>query len=461
MSRNELGSLRGLLLRSLILPLLLLSVGAGVGAYAFLRDSSEIAYDQALGDAALALIPHLRNEEGAIRLALSPEVDKVLRTDRHDQVYYQVRNTDGTVIGGDRDLPPPPMAAPSRRDTYAFATRLRDIPLRAIALSHTLGDTPITLVVAETTRKRERMAWQLRLGLLVPLFLVAAGAVVISMLAVRRGLRPLRILQEDIAHRPSHDLRPLPAGHAVEEVVPLLNEINALLERLARANAAQRRFVANAAHQLRTPLTGLRTQLELALTEEEGPQREHRIATCRDAADRMARLINQILALAASEEGGREAAAMQPNDLAIVLGELAEGWVRTAIAREIDLGFQLEPARLNCDGLLIQELAGNLVDNALRYAGKGASVTVRSGLNQGRAFLSVEDNGPGLSAQAMAHLGQRYFRPDGSPGVGSGLGLAIVGEIAARHGATLTVAPGQDGGLRIRVDFPEAATITN
>jgi two-component system sensor histidine kinase TctE len=326
----------------------------------------------------------------------------------------------------------------------------RDV--RVVAVHAPCGSAICTVLVGETTLKRERLARDILLQSLFPEMLIAAATLVIVWFGVKRGLRPLARLSEDIKARSALDLRPVDAGAVPDETRPLVGAMNGLLGEVAAASRRQQRFLADAAHQLRTPLAGLQAHTELALAQPMPEACRAQLEHVHRATIRTARLANQLLTLARAEPGARAESA--PIDLKTVAGGEADDWVRQALARDIDLGFELEPATVNGDGLLLREALANLVHNAIEYSPRGARVTVRTGSRDGCAFLEVEDDGPGIPQAERARVIERFYRVPGTPGTGSGLGLAIVREIASGHGAALAIADSPSGGCRVAITFP-------
>jgi len=223
---------------------------------------------------------------------------------------------------------------------------------------------------------------------------------------------------------------------------------------VAHAAQNQQRFLANAAHQLRTPLAGLQTHTEIALSKPLPDAARAQIEQVHRATIRTARLANQLLALARAEPGAHAASA--PVKLNGLIEGEADGWLRQALAREVDLGFEVEPASVQGDAFLLREAVSNLVHNAIEYSPPGARVTVRAGRrNGGGAFVEVEDDGPGIPAPERERVLERFYRVPGTPGTGSGLGLAIVRDIATGHGASIELGEGAGGrGLRVALTFP-------
>jgi two-component system, OmpR family, sensor histidine kinase TctE len=247
------------------------------------------------------------------------------------------------------------------------------------------------------------------------------------------------------------DLSPVEAGRVVEELKPLVRELNLMLARLKDAQSTQAQFIANAAHQLRTPIAAIVTQLELA--GREGTDREAHFENAREGAARLARLAQQVLSLAAADPISNPVARSEPCDLAEIVRSQADAWVRAASSRDVDVEFDLAPAPIVGDPVLVGELATNLVDNATRYGAHYVLVgTRRSGV---RSVLEVVDDGPGIPASERTRIFERFRRLGTRMTEGSGLGLAIVAEIAQRHEATVEVDDAPSGkGTRIRVSFP-------
>jgi len=439
-------SLRAHLLRLLLPPIAaLLAVGAVVAYYPTIEPATQ-AYDQALVDIGLALGSHVRVGQTEYRFDLPPAVEQVLRTDRFDSIYYRVISPAGLEIAGDPDLPAPP------GDAIAHNTVYKGEKVRVVSVQAPCGRSACNVLVGETMVKREHLARDLLLQSLFPDFLIALATLVIVWFGVKRGLQPLSRLSDEIKARSAGDLRPIDAAGAPEETRPLVGALNGLLDEVSAASRKQQRFLADAAHQLRTPLAGLQAHTELALAQTMPDACRAQLEQVHRATIRTARLANQLLALARAEPGARSSSEnINLKDLA---GAEAETWVRQSLSRDIDLGFELEPAPLAGDAFLLREALSNLVHNALEYSNRGGRVTVRTGRVNGHAFLEVEDDGPGIAQEERARVLERFYRVPGTPGTGSGLGLAIVREIAASHAASMFIADGAAGGCRVGITFP-------
>ncbi len=309
--------------------------------------------------------------------------------------------------------------------------------------------------VSETLGKRNRLATEIVKGVILPQFVILPLAVLLIWLALARGIEPLHAVQQRIRRRSSGDLSPIDEQRIPEEVAPLVRAINHLLARLDESIRAQKHFLADAAHQLKTPLAGLRTQAELAGREIEAGQ--HDPAALRESLRQIARssqsaahMVNQLLAMARAEH--EEPAVRQGAvNLALLAREAVRDFVPRALERQIDLGFEGPPGsegaatppgpRILGSALLLRELVRNLVDNALLYTPRGGAVTVRvidDPFGQ-VAVLQVEDSGPGIPPGEREQVFRPFYRSLGTGVDGSGLGLAIVREIATRHGAEITL----------------------
>jgi two-component system, OmpR family, sensor histidine kinase TctE len=451
-------SLRGHLLRLLLVPLAAVLAASAVASYYIALEPATEAYDMSLVNAALALGETIRVRGGVTTVDLPSVAEQILRTDRHDKVYYVVRDPSGRPVAGDADVPLPPLE--KRGDNPAFYdAQYRDAAVRAVTQWAACGADLCTITVAETTRKRDRLVREILLGSVMPQALLAALTLVIAWFAVSRGLRPLRRVSEEMRNRSAQDLRPIEPGRAVEETRPLIDALNPLLLQVQELHRNPQRFLANAAHQLRTPLAGLQAHAELALGQPLTDAARAEVEHVHRATVRTARLANQLLALARAEPGGR----VEPHaslDLRALVEGAADEWVHRALERDLDLGFELEAATVLGDAFLLREALGNLLHNALEYLPRGGRITVRTGPGgrdgEGRPFLEVEDDGPGIPEAERARVLERFYRVPGTAGTGSGLGLAIVREIAAAHGAVLGITDGAGGrGCRVKIGFAD------
>jgi two-component system sensor histidine kinase TctE len=444
-------SLRAHLLRMLLPPIAaLLALGAVVAYYPSIEPATE-AYDQALVDIGIALGAHIRVLPDEYSFDLPTAVEQVLRTDRYDSIYYRVLTPGGVDLAGDPKLPAP------ESDALAYYAVFNGQKVRIVTVETPCGKLACTVLVAETTVKRARAARDFLLTSMLPGMFIALATLLIVWFGVKRGLWPLARLSDEIKARSPRDLRPIDAAAAPEETRPLVSALNGLLDEVAHAAQNQQRFLANAAHQLRTPLAGLQAHTELALAQPMPESCRIHLEQVHQATIRTARLANQLLALARAEPGGRGSPS-EVNLRGVVETE-ADAWVHQALARDIDLGFELEPAPVQGDALLLREALANLVHNAIEYSHRGGRVTVRTGQRGTKSFVEVEDDGPGIAPHERERVLERFYRVPGTPGTGSGLGLAIVREIAAGHGAHIELGEGASvtngtKGCRVALTFP-------
>jgi two-component system sensor histidine kinase TctE len=449
------GTLRRRLLVLLLLPLSSLLVVSLVADYRIAFSPAAEAYDHALADDAVALAGRIRFLDAHLQVDLPAAAEAVLRTDRSDQEFLAIRGPNDELLAGDADLfPDPPQLG---RNPILSDVRFRQQKIRKATYRIITAAGPVAVTVAETTHKREKAGSKILAGMILPNVLLIIATLALVYLGVRRGLAPLTGLSEEIARRQPHDLSPLPKGDVPAEAEPLIKAMDGLVDDLRSAVTAQQAFLANAAHQLKTPLAGLQTQLELHVEELPGEYR-NRAVRLLDATRRLGHLTHQLLALARSVPDANMAHENRPVDLGKLLEAGASAWFDQALRRQIDLGFEAGPAMVKGTAWLLQEMLANLIDNALIYTPAGGQVTARSAIDEkGRPYLEVEDSGPGISPAARERIFERFYRVDGAPGQGTGLGLAIVKEVADRHAATIELGDAPGGGTRFRVTFPVTA----
>jgi two-component system sensor histidine kinase TctE len=440
-----------------------LLVAGAVGAYFLSLEPASEAYDQALVDVGIALGERIRSAGDDVTFDLPGAAEQVMRTDKYDLIYYHVRDADGTALAGDPGLPPVPSDQEPEDGVIAYDGEYRGRKIRIIALLVPCGGKVCTVQVAETTNKRSNLARNIVLSSLVPQLLITLATLAIVWFGVKRGLAPLETLSAEIRSRSARDLRPIDPGHAPEEARPLVGALNQLFGQVAESSSNQQRFLANAAHQLRTPLAGLRAHTEIALAQDVPEPHRAQLEQVHRATIRTARLANQLLALARAEPGGYRADAFTRVNLRTVVEDAADEWVHRAMAKEIDLGFELSDAHVSGDSLLLREALANLIHNALEYAPSRGRVTVRTGMRNQRPFLEVEDDGPGIPPGEREKVLERFYRVPGTVGTGSGLGLSIVREIASAHDAEFSIGTGEDAdgktegkttGCKVELTFP-------
>ncbi|HEX8009360.1 MAG TPA: sensor histidine kinase [Casimicrobiaceae bacterium] len=448
------GSIRRRLLLFLIPSLLLLVLGASALTYFVALQVATSAYDRSLLDPALDMAANVKMEADGPRLALLEQAQEALLYDHEDTLIFQIRAPGGAVIAGDQDLNPPPNLQPGERSF--FDSRYKGEPVRVAAVR---SDNGLYVQVAETLHKRNRLIWEILAAGLLPALLIAVATFALAWTGVARGIAPLASVRTQLLGRSPRDLKPVDEHTTPTEIAPAIEALNRLLGQLRESNEMQQRFLANAAHQLRTPLAGLQMHLELLLRRDLAAEVRDEVAGMHLATVRASHLANQLLALAKAEASADDSTCTASIDLYAIADRAVHEWVQRAIARDIDLGFVLEHAHVAGDAVLLGELLDNLLDNALRYTPRGGAVTVRCGTALGQPYLSVEDNGPGIPETAQGRVCERFYRVQGTPGDGAGLGLAIVKEVAQRHRAALQIESpeGSGRGTRILIRFPAAA----
>lgn len=446
------------LLGWLLLPLaLLLLLGLFIdyrtGAW-----SIRSAFDRALGETALAIAAHLRdaNGDGHIDFDLPPQAIAALRIGSTDAVYHALRQQDGTLISGDAALAfSAPAPAPGQM--AFFDARLDGAPVRVVVHATRIDRTPVLISVAETMHRRDAALHAILASVVLTDLALLVGTLVLVWLGVRLGLRPLRALGEQIAQRSARDLAPLQAAPVPAEVRPLVHTLNALFDTVRASARAQQQFIADAAHQLRTPLTGIIAQLDVLERDAGATELRERLQALRAGCVRLAHTANQMLALARSEPGATTSEDFTRVDLQQLVAESVTHNLDRALDAGLDLGAESTAACALGNPWLLRELLGNLLDNALRYTPRGGRVTVRCGSDMAGSWLEVEDDGPGIAVEQRLRVRERFVRLSGASGNGCGLGLAIVEEITRAHDARFVLDDGSDGrGTRARVSFHPA-----
>ncbi len=478
--QREQRSLFGEILDWMLTPLLVIWPASLILTWAVAQGIAGAPFDRALEHNTRALSQLVSVSQGKASFSLPAPAKEILRADDDDQVYYQVLGLRGEYLSGERDLPLPP----EDDATETGLVKMRDDEFRGqdvrIAWLYTRAEPstnsgknegkPILIQVAETREKRSRLATEIVKGVMLPQFIVLPLAVFLIWLALARGIRPLRELEDRIRARRPDDLSPIEPQAVPLEVAPLVNSVNELFDRERQSLIAQRRFLADAAHQLKTPLAGLRMQADLALranaSEADLKQSLQQISRASMSATRT---VNQLLALARAEGSG-QSLPRQSVDVAQLVIEVVRDALPRAMERSFDLGYEgLDAGDTNAviQGYpaLLLELVRNLIDNALNYvpstAERAGVITLRvlAG-REGHVLLQVEDNGPGIPASERELVLQPFYRRLGQEADGSGLGLAIVAEIAKRHGADLQIDDadfqGDSPGARFTLNFYRA-----
>ncbi len=458
--QREQRSLFGEILDWMLTPLLLLWPISLVLTWLVAQGIAGKPFDRALEYNAGALAQLITVQQSRAHFVLPLPARELLRADDADTVYYQVLGPSGEFLGGERNLPPPP----DEERIVTGEVRMRDAEFQGVELKVAYmwvrldipNSRPALVQVAETMEKRSVLATEIVKGVMLPQFVVLPLAVLLVWLALVQAIKPLNRLEERIRARNPEDLSPLDVEAVPLEVAPLVSSVNDLLLRLKDSIATQKRFLADAAHQLKTPLAGLRMQADLA--QRENASAEDLKLSLRQigrSSIRATHTVNQLLALARAESSGA-VLSHQPCDFAKLTMDVIRDCVPRAMDKHIDVGY--EGAQPGSDGVmvsgnptLLKELVRNLVDNAINYtpssAEKPGMITTRILIDPFSLVLvlQVEDSGPGIPFAERELVFQPFYRALGNEADGSGLGLPIVMEIARQHRATVSVEDSRPG----------------
>lgn len=434
----------GLLLRLAAVLIVLLGLD-GVASYLTALHFANVVYDRWLIDSTRSLAQAVRADHGRVQFDVPRVALKIFQFDEVDRTYFKVSSRDRGFIAGEPELAdnaPIPEGGLRLIFSTVGGKRVRLVSTRFTRPSTT---DPVTVSVAETLIKRATLAREILLGMAAPQTGLLVIAAVLAWLGVSRGLKPLTDLAAQIEARDQNNLAPVPVQRLPRETRILAVRINDLLLRLDRTLRAQKRFVADAAHQLRTPLAAVLLHTEAAERAPDLAGKEQALRALHRSVERAARLTHQLLSLARTDPDASLGRRLGPVDLGALARRVGEDWVPQALARDIDFGLVVpdEAVIVRGDEQLLGELLSNLIDNALRYGPASGHVTVKVE-GGARPAVSVQDDGPGIPPEERHRIFERFYRLPGSPEEGCGLGLAIVEEIAHVHQCTVEVSNGSD-----------------
>lgn len=456
------GSLRRRLLGWILWPLLgLMAVNAWVSYGNAVQGANE-AYDRSLYLAARTLAQELQVKDGQLQLDVVGAAAYLFENHTGSRLYYKVSTAQGQWLAGDARLPDLPARAASAVKYFALVqfddALYAGQPVRLAQLTHVveqpgLSDPLVKITVAETMQAREQLVEHMLRDTLSSQGLLLLAAACLVVWGVQRGIRPLESFRQRLADKAVDDFAPIPAADVPRELRPLVATFNSYLERLGRLIDIRKRFLDNAAHQLRTPLTVLKTQLALAQRQDQPPPLQTLLSAAGKTTDDAVRLTEQLLALTRIEHAS-DMHHPAPVDLVDLARQVTQAHSLRAHQAGDDLGLEVQATEVQVQGVawLLQEALGNLIDNALHHTPAGSHITVRVG----PTWLEVQDDGPGIASAHQAHVFERFYRAAPSGVSGSGLGLAIVQEIARQHGAQVQLhSPLHAGrGTLIRIQWP-------
>lgn len=459
-------SLRRRLLSWILLPLLgLIAINAYVG-YGNAVQAANEAYDRSLYLAARSLAEELEWRDGRLQLDVLGGVGYVLENHTGSRLFYKVTTAQGRLLVGDPNLPDPPPRSEASVKYFALVQfddgAYLQQPVRLAQLTHVMEeagmpDPLVRIVVAETLEARQQLIGHILRDTLLSQSLLLLLAAVLVVWGVQRGIRPLEPFRLQLAHKADDDFSPIVPADLPRELQPLTDTLNGYLARLGRLIDIRKRFLDNVAHQLRTPLTVLKTQLTLAQRNTEPAQAATLVQAAQQTTDDAIRLTEQLLAMTRAEHA-RELHPSESVDLVALARQVTQEHLLRAHQRGDDLGLEclVEHCTVQGMALMLHEALSNLIDNAIHHGHPGQTrITVRVGAT----WIEVEDNGPGIPEKHLPHVFERFYRaaPAGTPG--TGLGLAIVREIALQHGAQVSVrSPVLEGhGTTVRMAWPDSA----
>jgi two-component system, OmpR family, sensor histidine kinase TctE len=419
----------------LAVPLMLLALCGALVHYFNSVAPGVIDSDRRLREAANALMARVVIKDGQVTLDTSAGTDGKPTLPAPDSVKYALRDSQGRLLAGDTQIPIVPMNS-ANAQLFAMA-QIDHRSLRTLATRFDTRAGAILITVADARPAIEPAA---RFGFMSTLlwdFVQLDVTLVLVWVGIQLGLRPVKRLRDEIADRSPLDLRPIVESSVPREIAPVVVTLNRLFTMLRTSVQSQQQFIANTAHQLRTPITGMQAQLDLLVAEPDAQPIRGRLLTLQEGIRQLAHSANQLLTLARADPAANIATKNQTVPLDAMVGEVAAKFFDRALQSNIDLGVEVEPVSILADPALIDDLLSNLVDNALKYT------------------PAVEDTGPGIPEAERQRVRQRFYRLPNSPGHGSGLGLAIVDEIAKLYGASLSLGAGMNGlGTRVTLQFP-------
>jgi two-component system sensor histidine kinase TctE len=424
-------------------------------------EASDAAYDRSLLGAIKAIDANISTDSGGLGVELPYTMLEFFQLTASGSVYFRVATEDGLATIGDAELPPPmaPLVTgqPQFHNTTYYGTPVRMGSYARVLDRPVAGQAEpqrVVIQVAEALTSREQFSSSLVMAAVARDLALVLVALLLMTVTVGWALRPITRLRNEVSARPPLDLTPIDAPAIPADVRPLVDAINLHVDHSRRLVKAQRQFIDDASHQLRTPLATLATQTAFALRQQDPAAMREVLLAVKDQLDGTIRQTNQMLALARVDSAELEPETL---DLTAFASEVARGCWREAGQRGIDLGLEAPDAavKVHVHRPLLKEALSNLLHNALRHVPSGGHVTVRVGTTDAEARLAVVDDGPGIPAPERVHAGERFFRASNAVGSGSGLGLAIARALAERHGGRLEIDAGPGGvGLAVTIVLP-------
>jgi len=449
-------SLRQVLLGWLFLPIVLLACVWAWSSYLVVLHFANKVYDWELTDSTLSLARQIKSLSPMHGIELPSEVSRMLEFDQYDRVYYSVSDSSGHLLAGNADLPLHiPKGSASLLDLHDDRIDGKPIRLAEYLLNSSGGELYVR--VAETLNKRKNLANEVMFFMAISQLMFVLLLALLVWVGIGRTVAPFRRVRDAIQQRTPHDLKPIDDRDLPEEAHEQVNVINALMDRLGQVLELQKQFIANATHQLRTPVTVLRTQTELALKTSSPEELFKLIRSMERATARLSRLTNQLLNLARAEAGLQGLVEAGPVSIITVVEEVSAALAPAALAKAIDLHIQVPSVEtlIKGDRSMLDEMVSNIVDNAILYTPAGGQIDIVVTNMGNRVKLVITDNGPGIPEAEREKVFQRFYRGEKTLQEGSGLGLAIAHEIVVLHGGQISLFQGRGRhGLEVNIDLP-------
>lgn len=454
-------SIRRQLLKWLLIPLFLLILIDSTILYRIAMHFEKNAFDHSLVDTTHDVSQLINQSHPDQKPELNDETRRIILSDQFDKMYYNVRDMDGNFVGGDKELVFDKNQ--DNLDTYFYFAvidgQIVRVASNVLDIVSNKSTRKVRIQVAETLNKRTRLAGQILLGIVIPQVILLLAVFLLTWSGIGRGLQPLWALQSALSKRSHRDLSRVDLPGIPDEVRVLVTSINLLMAQMQNLLESQNQFIADAAHQLRTPLAGLLAQIELAQDEKKPEELEQSLASMAKSGQRLVHLVNQLLALARTQPEAKRYVEFAHVNLKKLVSDVTADMVSAADRKNIDLGFECEEGQyvILGDVIQLQELVYNLLDNAIRYTPKDGKITVELHKELENIVLSVIDNGLGIPLLERDKVFERFYRVANNGQDGSGLGLAIVADIVQVHNATIDLETPESGiGTKITVTFKEA-----
>lgn len=439
---------------SISLPLIVIFFMSCYWDYQVAIQTSNAAHDVALGDVLFDLEELINKQDNLAKLNLASDSEAMIRSNAPDKLFFSVRSASGDTLLGDQSLP---KIDPLSASNISFSDgSYQGAAVRIAQHRMKFHDTSLQVQVVETVKKREVSSQKFLTAMVVPNLITMMVVLLAVLWGVRQGLKPLRNLEKEISQRSVNDLKEIELTQNPFELRALLRHLNELFKLLRESNVRQQRFIADAAHQLRTPLAGLQTQIDLAIGDGVFEHSKGRKEAIQQATSRIEHLLSQLLSYARAESAVALKGSFKGVNLRTIAENSASSFIDRALEKNIDLGFDLADTEVSGLPWMLQEALANLIDNAIRYTPHQGVITVRCGCLNDMPFLEVEDSGDGIHEKMLPSVFERFHQTPGSSNGGCGLGLSIVSQIVEVHNASIEFVRPRSSGFIVRINFSQA-----